>query len=43
MLIHLTFKFDQESKSDMSLDVGDGRSSNCNCLHLDGIASEVSG
>ena len=38
MQMHLVFRFHQ-SKLNMILDVRDSRSSDCDCLHPDGIAS----
>ena len=42
MLLHLTFKFDQEGKLDMKLDVMDSGSSDCDRLQENGFIDEGS-
>ena len=41
ILIRLTSSYDQQGKLDINLDVIDGRGSDYDSLHLDGIASST--
>ena len=41
MLIYLTFRFHQEDKLYVDLDIRNGRSGNCDDLYPDGIASNA--